>query len=207
MSADILLLKLLAHRAPDMNGRILRPPILFSKTASVIQPPSDKHLSGSSVIVTTASLADGREEAPLSRLLRGAYNSPNSQRYTLMAEDAVESAGAKAPAITFLINAIRSATWLTPRNRSWWRPSSARANRTLRSKATSVRCWRLRTGSISSYTTAELCPTHTASSPAVTTTRPPVPSQFGRARRSTPPPSWQCPSRLSRTIAPVAGGS
>ena len=29
-----------------------------------------------------------------------AYNPFNSQRYTLMAEDAVESAGAKAPAIT-----------------------------------------------------------------------------------------------------------
>jgi hypothetical protein len=28
------------------------------------------------------------------------YNPFNSQRYTLMAEDAVESAGAKAPAIT-----------------------------------------------------------------------------------------------------------
>jgi hypothetical protein len=30
------------------------------------------------------------------------YTALNSQRYTLMAEDAVESAGAKAPAITFL---------------------------------------------------------------------------------------------------------
>jgi len=30
------------------------------------------------------------------------YNLSNSQRYTLMAEDAVESAGAKAPAITIL---------------------------------------------------------------------------------------------------------
>jgi hypothetical protein len=32
-----------------------------------------------------------------------AYNPFNSQRYTLMAEDAVESAGAKAPAITISI--------------------------------------------------------------------------------------------------------